>query len=255
MTNKTGIVNPTLYRKKSNCETEDELLFKSHSKESGQISARNPQLANFTEQDPWRILRIQSEYVQAFDAMAEVQNAICIFGSARTSSEENDYLNATQAGELLSKKGYAVITGGGPGIMEAGNKGAFEAGGLSIGCNIELPKEQFINSYVNLPVNFRYFFCRKTVFVKYSQGFILFPGGFGTLDELFESLTLIQTKKIKKFPIALMNSSYWSGLLDWMKKTVLKEGNIDQVDFDLIQTFDCPLKAVDFIHSTLSDNF
>lgn len=246
-----GLKNPTLYRKKSVCDTEDELLLASHKLVGKEVQPLSSEIAQFTHNDPWRIMRIQSEYVQAFDAMSEVANAVCVFGSARTHEDDPDYKTAIELAKNMSKRGYAVITGGGPGIMEAANKGAHEAGGVSIGCNIELPKEQYINHFVNMPVNFRYFFCRKTTFVKYSQAFILFPGGFGTLDELFESLTLIQTKKIKNFPVVLMNSKYWSGLLAWMKEHLLKEQKISPEDMDIFKVFDCPKEAAQYISDEL----
>src|SRR5205085_7148146 len=167
---------------------------------------------------PWRVLRIMGEYVHGFDALAEVGAAVTVFGSARTPPSDPMYDAARQAGHRLAGMGFAVITGGGPGIMEAANRGAREAGGLSIGCNIELPREQGLNAYVDVAVNFRYFFCRKTMFMKYSEGFVLFPGGFGTLDELFEALTLIQTGKIKRFPVVLFGTGYWGGLLHWLRE-------------------------------------
>jgi len=248
MSNKIkGLKNPTLYRKKNICKTEDELLFSAHPVTTKKFKPKDESLAEFTRNDPWRIMRIQSEYVQAFDAMSEISNGICVFGSARTSSDSLDYDNAVKLSAYLAQAGFAIISGGGPGIMEAANKGAFENDGVSIGCNIELPKEQFINPYVNLPVNFRYFFCRKTTFVKYSRGFVLFPGGFGTLDELFEALTLIQTKKIKGFPVVLMNRSYWSGLIDWMQEKLLIENKIGKNDLNLMKVFDCPMEAGQYI--------
>lgn len=248
---KAGLRNPTLFRKRVKVETEDELLLTSKNLSEEKIEPLNSHLAQFTTNDPWRIMRIQSEYVQAFDAMSEVANAICIFGSARTDSSDLDYKAAVELGKLLANKGYAVITGGGPGIMEAANKGASEASGVSIGLNIELPQEQFINHYVNLPVNFRYFFCRKTTFVKYSQAFVLFPGGFGTLDECFEALTLIQTRKIKNFPVVLINRSYWTGLISWMKEQLLAKGKVSAEEFDLFKMVDSPQEACEYIISKL----
>lgn len=250
---KKGLKNPTLYRKKSVCDTEDELLLASYRFTGTKVQPLSSEIAQFTQNDPWRIMRIQSEYVQAFDAMSEVANAVCVFGSARTDENDPDYKLATELAKNIADRGYAVITGGGPGIMEAANKGAHEAGGVSIGCNIELPKEQYINHFVNMPVNFRYFFCRKTTFVKYSQAFILFPGGFGTLDELFEALTLIQTNKIKNFPVVLMNSKYWSGLLDWMRENLLKEKKISPEDFDIFKVCDCPEEAANHISEQLKE--
>jgi uncharacterized protein (TIGR00730 family) len=199
---------------------------------------RVPAQAEFTRHDPWRVMRIMGEYVHAFDSLAEVGAAVTIFGSARTAEADPMYAAARALGECLAKAGFAVITGGGPGIMEAANRGALEAGGLSIGCNIELPKEQASNPYVNISVNFRYFFCRKTMFMKYSEGFVLFPGGFGTLDELFEALTLIQTGKVPHFPVVLFGASYWQGLLDWMKHQLAAAGKIDANDLKLFHVTD-----------------
>src|SRR6202043_1776738 len=177
--------------------------------------------ADWVHTDPWRVLRIQAEFVEGFGLLAELGPAVSIFGSARTARGDAEYLMAERIASDLVKAGYAVITGGGPGIMEAANKGAAEAGGVSVGLGIELPMESGLNDYVNIGVEFRYFFVRKTVFVKYSQAFVVLPGGFGTMDELFEALTLLATGKITKFPIVLVGSSYWSGLLDWLKSTML----------------------------------
>lgn len=188
--------------------------------------------------DPWRVLRIQAEFVEGFDELANLGPAISIFGSARTKPDSFYYGCAERIAAELVDRGYAVITGGGPGIMEAGNKGAMQAGGTSVGLGIELPFEQGVNQYVTLGVNFRYFFARKTMFVKYSQGFIVMPGGFGTFDELFESLTLIQTKKVTNFPVVLFGSSYWKGLLDWLSGTVAAEGLISPGDLELVAVTD-----------------
>jgi len=196
--------------------------------------ARAPERAEFTHTDPWRVLRIQGEFVAAFDALAEVGAGVAIFGSARIAEGSPWYDAARALGRDLARAGFAVITGGGPGLMEAANRGALEADGLSIGCNIELPFEQAGNRYTNLPLNFRYFFVRKTMFVKYANGFVIFPGGFGTLDELFEALTLVQTGKIKRFPIVLFGSEYWSGLLGWIKGTLLAQGTISADDLSLV---------------------
>jgi len=195
--------------------------------------------------DPWRVLRIQSEFVEGFDALNEVGPAITVFGSARTHADDPYYKAGEQLGAALARRGFAVITGGGPGIMEAVNKGCHEAGGLSVGCNIELPHEQEMNAYVDLGVEFRYFFVRKYMFVKYARGFVILPGGLGTLDELFESLTLAQTGKIEHFPIVLFGTSYWKGLLDWMRKVVLRGGAMSAIDFDLITSTDDPEEAAD----------
>jgi uncharacterized protein (TIGR00730 family) len=189
------------------------------------------------------VLRIMGEYVHGFDALAEVGAGVAIFGSARTVEVDPMYQAARAVGSALARAGFAVITGGGQGIMEAANRGAREAGGLSIGCNIELPHEQGINPYVDVAINFRYFFCRKTMFVKYSEGFVLFPGGYGTLDELFEALVLIQTGKIKRFPVVLFGSDYWQGLLDWLRRRTLLEAKIDPGDLDLVTVTDSPEEA------------
>ncbi len=192
------------------------------------------ELGAFTHTDPWRVLRIQAELVHGMNALAEVGAAVAVFGSARFRESHPLYETARRLGKLLADAGFAVITGGGPGLMEAANRGAYEAGGYSIGCNIELPFEQQSNPYLDRSINFRYFFVRKTMFVKYSEGFVIFPGGFGTLDELFEALTLVQTRKINRFPIILYDSSYWKGLLDWIVSTQLKEGAISPEDLNLL---------------------
>ncbi len=192
----------------------------------------------FLDSDPWRSLRILSEFVEGFDALAAIGKAVTIFGSARIHEGDLYYAKAQELAGLLAKEGFSVITGGGPGIMEAANRGCHEAGGLSIGCNIELPHEQAVNPYVDLGVEFRYFFARKVMFVKYADGFAIFPGGFGTLDELFESLTLIQTGKIRHFPVVLIGTEYWSGLLDWLRSKAVARGAIDLTDVDLMQCTD-----------------
>ncbi|BDA65025.1 LOG family protein [Actinomyces capricornis] len=197
--------------------------------------------------DPWRVLRIQSEFVEGFGALAELGPAISVFGSARTAPTDPAYQTAQEIGSGLARSGYAVITGGGPGMMEAANRGAHNAGGVSVGLGIELPHEQGLNEYVDLGINFRYFFARKTMFVKYSDGFVVMPGGMGTLDELFESLTLVQTRKVSSFPIVLVDSGYWSGLLEWMRSTVVERGMISPQDPDLIQVVDTAQEAVDFV--------
>ena len=188
--------------------------------------------------DPWRVLRIQSEFVEGFGALAELGPAISVFGSARTPRGTPEYKAAEQIGRALASAGYGVITGGGPGTMEAANKGACEAGGVSVGLGIELPFEQGLNEYVDIGINFRYFFVRKTMFVKYSQGFVVLPGGFGTLDELFEALTLVQTRKVTRFPIVLFGNGYWKGLLDWLRASVVGEGKAAVHDLDLIRLTD-----------------
>src|ERR1041385_1539522 len=181
----------------------------------------SPRPDEFTHTDPWRVFRIMGEFVEGFDELASLSRAIAVFGSARTQPDDPEYKAAQETGALFAAQGFAVITGGGPGIMEAANRGAFEAGGLSIGCNIELPFEQRPNAYQTLSLTFKYFFVRKMMFVKYSLAFVIFPGGFGTLDELFEALTLIQTRKIRNFPVVLFGSRYWSGLMDGFNQAVL----------------------------------
>ena len=193
-----------------------------------------PELGAFTHTDSWRVLRIQGEFVHGINALAEVGAAVSVFGSARFGQSHPMYEKARELGRLLAEAGFAVITGGGPGLMEAANRGAHEAGGMSIGCNIELPFEQTSNKYLDLSINFHYFFVRKTMFVKYSEGFVIFPGGIGTLDELFEALTLVQTRKISRFPIILYNSSYWKGLLDWIVNTQVASGAISPEDLNLL---------------------
>lgn len=221
--------------------TEDELLLE-RPKQPKPV-ARVPAQAEFTHGDPWRVLRIMGEYVHGFDALAEVGAAVAVFGSARTPEADPMYAAARDLGRRLAEAGFAVITGGGPGIMEAANRGARDAGGLSVGCNIELPREQRINPYVEVAVNFRYFFCRKTMFMKYAEGFVLFPGGFGTLDELFEALTLIQTGKVNRFPVILFGTAYWRGLLDWVRDFPLAQRNIDADDLRLLTATDSTEEA------------
>jgi len=232
-----GIENPSLNRAaRTGQPTEDELLFQRA--RLRQPQPVNPDLAAFTREDPWRVLQITSEFVYGINALAEIGAGICIFGSARTPSRHPMYHAARDLGRRLAKAGFSVITGGGPGIMEAANRGAREAGGVSVGCNIELPHEQPINSYVDIAVNFRYFFVRKTMFVKYAEGFVLFPGGFGTLDEMFEALQLIQTDKLDRFPVLLFGKSYWRGLLNWLRKQSLAANYISPIDLDLLRITD-----------------
>jgi len=200
--------------------------------------------ANWLHGDPWRVMRIQSEFVEGFGALAELGPAVSVFGSARTLPEHPDFALGEEVGRLLAEAGYAVITGGGPGIMSAANKGAAEAGGLSVGLGIELPFEQGMNPWVDLGVNFRYFFARKTMFVKYAEGFIVLPGGFGTFDELFEALTLVQTHKVTEFPIVLVGTDYWTGLLEWLRGPVLDRGTIREADLQLLRLVDDPEEAV-----------
>ena len=213
--------------------------------------------------DSWQIFKIMSEFVEGFDTMSKIGPCVSVFGSARTKSDNKYYQQAEEIGYLLTQRGYGVITGGGPGIMEAANKGAKRGGGKSVGLNIELPFEQSYNEYIDKDklLNFDYFFVRKVMFVKYAQGFIVLPGGVGTLDELFEAITLIQTQKIGKFPIVLVGKKYWEGLLDWIKETMLAiEANINADDLDLFNVVDTPEKAVEIIEEfykkyTLKPNF
>ena len=201
--------------------------------------------ADWAHRDPWRVLRIQSEFVEGFDALSDLSPAVSIFGSARTKPDHPMYVAAEEIGRRLVDRGFAVITGGGPGIMEAGNRGAHAADGTSVGLGIELPHEQGMNEYITLGVNFRYFFARKMMFIKYSQGFITMPGGFGTLDELFEALTLIQTGKVTHFPVVLFGRDYWSPLVDWVRHTMAEGGYIALGDLDLLTVTDDLDEAVD----------
>ncbi|MEZ5306486.1 MAG: TIGR00730 family Rossman fold protein [Pyrinomonadaceae bacterium] len=203
----------------------------------------------FKSSDSWRVFRIMGECVNGFDALATITNGVSIFGSARTKEDNEYYAAARETGRLLAEAGFEVITGGGPGIMEAANRGAFEARGVSVGCNIELPFEQQPNPYQSLELTFKYFMIRKTMFIKYSNAYVIFPGGFGTMDEVFEALTLIQTRKIRNFPVVLYGSSYWKGLLSWLTSTMLSEGNINPEDLELMHLTDSPSDAVDFIKS------
>lgn len=206
--------------------------------------------------DSWQIFKVMSEFVEGFEKLGKIGPCVSIFGSARTKSDNPYYQMAVEIGSKLVKNGYGVITGGGPGIMEAGNKGAHQEGGKSVGLNIELPFEQFNNIYIDSDkiINFDYFFVRKVMFVKYAQGFIVMPGGFGTLDELFEAITLIQTEKIGKFPIILVGRSYWQGLLDWIKNTMLEvENNINPEDLDLLKVVDTPDEAIKVINDFYSN--
>ncbi|MET8648264.1 MULTISPECIES: TIGR00730 family Rossman fold protein [Nocardia] len=200
--------------------------------------------------DPWRVLRIQAEFVEGFGALAEVPRAVAVFGSARTPVEHPEYEAGRAIGAALARAGFAVITGGGPGAMEAVNRGASEVGGYSIGLGIELPFEQSLNEWVDLGINFRYFFARKTMFVKYSQAFVCLPGGFGTLDELFEALTLVQTRKITRFPIILFGTAYWSGLVDWLRDSLGGSGKISPGDLDLLHLTDSVEEVVSIIVDT-----
>jgi uncharacterized protein (TIGR00730 family) len=200
------------------------------------LDHRGPQ--DWVHSDPWRVLRIEAEFIEGFGALAEIGPAIAVFGSARTKAGTPDYEVAEQAGRKLAEAGFSVITGGGPGAMEATNKGAQQAGGVSIGLNIELPFEQELNHWVDLGVNFRYFFARKTMFVKYAQGFVVLPGGYGTLYELFEAVTLVQTHKITKFPVVLVGTAYWGGLVDWLRQAPLSGGAINEDDLGVLTVTD-----------------
>jgi uncharacterized protein (TIGR00730 family) len=204
-----------------------------------------------TIQDSWRLFRIMAEFVDGFETLSKCHPAVTIFGSTRIKPGDEAYRKAEQIGRLLAENGFSVITGGGPGVMEAANKGASAAGGKSIGLNIELPSEQKPNPYANITLSFRYFFVRKVMFVKYAMAYIILPGGFGTMDELLESVTLIQTHKIKPFPVILVGSKYWKGLLDWIKEVVLKEGKISPADRDIFQLIDEPEEIIKTIKKTV----
>jgi uncharacterized protein (TIGR00730 family) len=224
--------------------TEDEKLLERRRGEVGRPA--------FIDSDPWRALRILSEFVEGFDALAAVGPAVTVFGSARVQPGAPDYELAREIARRLAERGFAIITGGGPGIMEAANRGCREGGGLSIGCNIELPHEQGLNAYVDLGIEFKYFFARKTMFVKYADAFVIMPGGFGTLDELFESLTLIQTGKIRDFPIVLVGTDYWRGLLDWMRSTQVPSGAVTEADLALLRVTDDAEEVCEIIWAYVS---
>jgi uncharacterized protein (TIGR00730 family) len=209
------------------------------------LDSRGP--TDWVHTDPWRVMRIQAEFVEGFGSLAELGKAVSVFGSARTRSGTPDYLLAEQLGAALTRAGYAVITGGGPGVMEAVNKGACEAGGVSVGLGIELPFEQRLNDYIDIGINFRYFFARKTMFVKYAQAFCVLPGGFGTMDELFEALTLVQTRKVTRFPIVLLGVDYWSGLVDWIRDSMLPRGMVGEADLALVSVTDDIDEAVEIV--------
>ncbi len=206
-----------------------------------------PHADEFLHTDTWRVFRIMGEFVQGFEDLARIKNGVAIFGSARTPPDDPEYQVAQETAALLARAGCSVITGGGPGIMEAANRGAFEAGGTSVGCNIELPHEQGSNPYLTLSLKFKYFFVRKMMFVKYSDAFIIFPGGFGTLDELFEALTLIQTRKIHNFPVVLYGTKYWKGMLDWLRGPMLGEAKIVKEDLRRLHVTDSPSEIVEII--------
>ena len=211
------------------------------------MNGPNRNVVDFTSEEPWRVFRIMAEFVDSFEEMSKIGPAVSVFGSARVTYTDPWYEKAEQLGRLLVKNGYAAITGGGPGIMEAANKGAFEAGGISVGLNIELPHEQRPNPYMNRLLNFRYFFIRKVCFVKYASGFVMFPGGYGTLDEFFESITLIQTERIARFPVVLMGRTHWAGLIEWMDERLQTTKLIGPGDLELFHAVDEPQEAVDFI--------
>ena len=210
---------------------------------------------DFTITDPWRVMRIMSEFVNGFDALASIPPCVTIFGSARTLPDDSVYIAAVETARLLAKAGFGIITGGGPGIMEAANKGAQDGGNLSIGCNIELAFEQVPNQYLDISLDFRYFFVRKTMFVKYSSAFIIFPGGFGTMDELFEALTLIQTKKVSNFPVILYGSKYWEGLLNWIRETMLAEEKVSVDDVTLLRISDDPKEICRMVCEAYQENY
>ncbi|MCI0687085.1 MAG: TIGR00730 family Rossman fold protein [Sporichthyaceae bacterium] len=216
------------------------------------LDSRGP--SDWVHADPWRVLRIQSEFVEGFGVLAELGPAISVFGSARTPRDYPEYALAEAVGHKLAEAGFAVITGGGPGTMEAANKGASEAGGVSVGLGIELPFEQGLNEWVDIGINFRYFFARKMMFVKYAQGFVVLPGGFGTLDELFEALVLVQTNKVTRFPVVLVGAQFWTGLVGWLNDTVVAEKKISPSDLDLFQVTDDPAEVVRIIKAFRDSN-
>ncbi|MFC1671818.1 TIGR00730 family Rossman fold protein [Planctomycetota bacterium] len=228
---------------KTNAPNEDRELLRAQKKSE-----------DFTRGDPWRVLRLQGEFVEGFDALSHLGPAVAVFGSAREEPGKPCYEAAVKTGALIAKSGLAVITGGGPGIMEAANKGAFEAGGVSVGCNIELPMEQTPNCYHTVELHFRYFLVRKMMFVKYSMAFVIFPGGLGTMDELFEALTLVQTEKIEHFPVVLYDSEYWNGCVDWLRDTLLARGYISPEDMDLFTIVDSPEDATRIVVDSAREN-
>jgi uncharacterized protein (TIGR00730 family) len=243
----SGRDNPSLnVASRKGQKTEDEQLLNE--------DAQRPDRAAFIHSDPWRVLRIMGEFVHGFDTLAEIGPAVTMFGSARVTESDPMYAAARELAALLAREGFAIITGGGPGIMEAANRGAMDAGGQSIGCNIELPFEQGMNDYVDVAVNFRYFFVRKMMFVKYAEAFVIFPGGFGTMDELFESLTLVQTGKIHNFPIILFGSVYWRGLIDWIRDTMLAEGKVSAEDLRLLIVTDSAAEAAQLVKECFADH-
>jgi uncharacterized protein (TIGR00730 family) len=210
---------------------------------------------DFTQTDPWRVFRIMSEFVEGFDELSRIPPSVAIFGSARVKPEDPIYIAATETARLLARAGFGIITGGGPGIMEAANKGAQEGENCSIGCNIELPFEQKSNSYLDISLDFRYFFVRKTMFIKYAEAFIIFPGGFGTMDELFEALTLIQTKKVSHFPVILYDSTYWGGLISWIRETMLASEKILPEDAGLLLLSDHPQEICTLVIEAYQESY
>ena len=220
-----------------------------HTPDRDLLERRDP---SFVKTDTWLVMRVMAEFIEGFDALADIPRAVCIFGSARIGEDDPMYALAREMGRKLAAAGLGVITGGGPGIMEAANRGAQEGGGVSIGCNIDLPAEQLPNAYLDVLVDFHHFFVRKTMFAKYGEGFIVFPGGYGTTDELFEALTLVQTGKIQQFPIVLVGTEYWSGLVDWLQSRVLPDKKISADDFGLLQVTDDCDEAVRHIVDVLS---
>ncbi|HEY0657664.1 MAG TPA: TIGR00730 family Rossman fold protein [Pyrinomonadaceae bacterium] len=260
-TKKTTKANkPTRKKKEISEPVEPETIAEAKRQKSNQLATedqvllRSPEPEDkFKSSDSWRVFRIMSEFVDGFDELATITRGVSVFGSARTGEDDPNYIAARETGRLLVEAGFEVITGGGPGIMEAANRGAWEAGGVSVGCNIELPFEQMPNPYLTKTLTFKYFFVRKTMFIKYSNAYVIFPGGYGTMDELFEALTLIQTRKIRNFPIVLFNSQYWRGLLAWLTSTMLNEKNINTEDLGLIHLTDSPKDAVDFIVKTFEE--
>ncbi|MBU0483540.1 MAG: TIGR00730 family Rossman fold protein [Proteobacteria bacterium] len=222
------------------------------SKGNGAAEGKQYWLDNFKVGDSWRLFRIMSEFVDGFDTLSGLRHpAVSFFGSARTPESDNYYKMTVEIARKLAEAGYPIITGGGPGIMEAANRGAMEGEGVSIGLNIDLPFEQEPNPYTNVPMNFQYFFVRKVMFIKYAMAFICFPGGFGTLDELFEAMTLMQTKRIRSFPVILVGSEFWGGLVDWMKDKMLDSGKIDKDDLFVFNVFDDPDEVVSYIRRTV----
>ncbi len=219
----------------------------SHQTTQDERLLETPRADEFTHTDTWRVFRIMGEFVEGFDELATVTRGVAVFGSARTPAGDPYYAAAQETAALLAQAGFSVITGGGPGIMEAANRGSFEAGGVSIGCNIELPFEQKPNPYQTRSITFKYFFVRKTMFVKYSNAFVIFPGGYGTLDELFESLTLIQTRKIRNFPVVLFGKDYWEGMFRWLNDTMLKARYINEADYNMLHLTDSPSEVVEII--------